>query len=664
MGILDEDVAKVRSSVDIVQVISPHVQLKRVGRRWTGICPFHAEKSPSFSVNAEMGMYYCFGCGAKGDAITFVREVEHLDFVAAVEKLAGMASVELRYSDNNNSEFRKWRAELTAAVGAAVEFYHTQLLESPDAGAARAYLRSRGFTGDEVRHYQIGWAPDTGFALNNHLRLPKKVMVESGLGIASDSGKVRDFFRGRLMFPIFSPTGDAVAFGGRILPGADGPKYKNSSSGTIYDKSRVLYGLNWAKNEIVQRDEAILCEGYTDVIGFHAVGLGRAVATCGTALTEEHVKLLVNYSRRLVLAFDADAAGQNAAARLLEWERKYGLDLVVAQMPPGSDPGELSRNDPEALHRAVEGAVPFLKFRVDRVVADHDLGAVEGRVRAADAARIVIDEHPDPLIRDQYIMDLADRLDLNADDLRKRKPNPAAATPTRRFTKAPEPEARPLVNASSLGLNEDSPELEALRVILDNPTGNAPLFHESVFMNRACRETFVLLRSVDWQPDRLPADTDAVTADLVNRLVVQDHTVDPVEVLERLVFVAGTQHLQQLTKQARTATGDDILRVAEDVRWLKNQLELMRDRVTAIDSLPDVLEWLIENYTPPAEMEAPVGRVDAPHPTEEAEETQGETPSSSTEPAGPAGDDDGYLSHLDAQYENEGEIYYEHEPTE
>jgi hypothetical protein len=210
-------------------------------------------------------------------------------------------------------------------------------------------------------------------------------------------------------------------------------------------------------------------------------------------------------------------------------------------------------------------------------------------------------------------------------------------------------------------LNEDSPELEALRVILDNPTGNAPLFHESVFMNRACRETFVLLRSVDWQPDRLPADTDAVTADLVNRLVVQDHTVDPVEVLERLVFVAGTQHLQQLTKQARTATGDDILRVAEDVRWLKHQLELMRDRLTAVDALPDVLEWLIERYAAPAEMEVPVGRADAPHPTEEAEETQGETPSSSTETAG---DDEGYLSHLDAQYENESEIYYEPEPTE
>lgn len=598
MGILDEDVANVRNNVDIVHVITAHVQLKRVGRRWTGLCPFHAEKSPSFSVNSEMGMYYCFGCGAKGDAITFVRQIEHLDFVAAVEKLAPMAGVELRYSDNNNSEYRKWRAELTTAVGKAVEFYHQQLLESPDAGPARSYLRSRGLTGDEVRQYQIGWAPDTGFALTNHLRASNKVMVESGLGIASDSGKVRDFFRGRLMFPIFSPGGDAVAFGGRILPGADGPKYKNSSSGTIYDKSRVLYGLNWAKNEIVQKDEAILCEGYTDVIGFNAVGLGRAVATCGTALTEEHVKILINYSRRLVLAFDADAAGQNAAARLLEWERKYGLDLVVAQMPPGSDPGELSRSDPDALHRAVEGAVPFLKFRVDRVVADHDLSAVEGRVRAADAARVVIDEHPDPLIRDQYIMDLADRLSLNAEDLRKRTPSPAATGQTTRFQKPVEEPSRPLIDAAALGLREDAPELEALRVILENPASNAELFHPALFLNSTCRATFEALQVANWQPDTLAADTPEVIVDLVNRLVVQENKIDALEVLERLVFVAGNQRLQDLTKASKTATGDDLLQVAEDVRWLKSELELMRERHTAADALPDILEWLVGKYTP------------------------------------------------------------------
>lgn len=640
MGIVDEDVSRVRQSVDIVGLISEHVLLKRVGRRWVGLCPFHNEKSPSFSVNQEMGVYYCFGCGAKGDAISFVRELEHLDFVNAVEKLAGKAGVELRYTEADSSEYRKRRSKLVDVVGGAVEFYHNLLRSSPEAGRARAYLRERGFTKEEVEKYKLGWAPSYGGLLKHFSvsgsnssgnsdgfagssessesgesgkggdAVDSFVLRDAGLVVIGDDGKARDFFRGRILFPIFTAAGEAVAFGGRILPDADfkGPKYKNSSSSFIYDKSRVLYGLNWAKGEIVRKDRVVLCEGYVDVVGFHAVGVGEAVATCGTALTEEHIKMLVNYTREFVLAFDADAAGQAAAARILEWEREYGLSLKVVKMPAGSDPGELARTSPDVLREAVETASPFLKFRVDNIISGYDLDSVESRVRAADAAKIIIDEHPDSIVRDQYLMELAEALNLSATDLRDRKPPPGAVA-SQRASQAPqraaygmfgegeqEVQRRPVADIKELGLQDNSPELEALRSILENPKENAPIFHESVFMNENTRVAFRALRDAQWIRDKIPDTTPEVIVDLIDRLTVQENTISAIEVLERLVFVAGNHELQILTQRSKTAQGEDLLLIAEQVRWLKHQLELMRDNNGVYEALPEILEWLTEQH--------------------------------------------------------------------
>ena len=202
MGIQDDDIASVRAATDIVAVISEHVALKRVGRRWVGLCPFHSEKSPSFSVNAEEKLYYCFGCGAKGDVITFVREIEHLDFVGAVEKLAAKSGIALRYDDEHQNEGRKRRATLLDAVAKAVDWYHERLLSAKDAAPARGYLRSRGLTGDDVRAYRIGWAPEGWDDLARALRLPNDVFVEAGLGFLNSRGRPTDAFRGRVMFPI------------------------------------------------------------------------------------------------------------------------------------------------------------------------------------------------------------------------------------------------------------------------------------------------------------------------------------------------------------------------------------------------------------------------------------------------------------------------------
>ena len=388
MAIPDEDVAQVRAATDIVALIGEHAALKKVGRRWTGLCPFHTEKSPSFSVNSEEGFYYCFGCQASGDAITFVRNTEHLDFVDAVRLLADRAGVVL-HEDAEVGKDRKRRADLLDAMERAITWYHDRLLRSPDAGPARDYLRSRGYDGEVVRKFRLGWAPDEWDALSRDLKLSERTLTDSGLGFINKRGRAQDAFRNRVLFPICDPSGRPVAIGGRILPLRPGqnppdrpePKYKNSQETPIYSKRRTLYALNWAKADVIAKGEVVVCEGYTDVIGFFQAGVPRAVATCGTALAEEHFTLLRNFGRRIVLAYDADSAGQSATSRVYEWERKHEVDVVVANLPAGSDPGDLSRTDPEALAKAVTEARPFLQFRVDRILGSGDLTTAEGRAR-------------------------------------------------------------------------------------------------------------------------------------------------------------------------------------------------------------------------------------------------------------------------------------------
>ncbi len=414
MGILDEDVKLVRERSDLVAIASQYTQLKRVGRRMTGLCPFHSEKSGSFSVNAEEGLYKCFGCGVGGDVITFVREMEHLDFVGAVEWLAGKAGVTLRYTDQNEGESRRKRDRLVKAMTEVVDWYHTRLLEAPDAAPARKYLRSRGFDGSQVREYQIGWAPDDWDVMVRSVGLPRDVLVELGVGLVNKRNRVQDFFRGRVLFPIFDAQGRPVSFGGRVMPGGEGAKYMNTRDTTLYEKSRTLYGLNWHKDPIVRAEEVIVCEGYTDVIACAQAGLPRAVATCGTALTADHVRSMKRFANRIVLAFDADAAGQAAAARVYEWERKFEVDVAVADLPPGVDPADLARTDPQRLTAAIEDAVPMLGFRVDRALRSGDLQTPEGRARAAGAALELISEHPSDLVRDQYLMDVASRSSYDA----------------------------------------------------------------------------------------------------------------------------------------------------------------------------------------------------------------------------------------------------------
>jgi DNA primase len=524
MGILDEDVARVRDATDLVALASEHLALKRVGKRFVGLCPFHSEKTPSFSVNPELNLFYCYGCQASGDAITFVREVEHLDFVDAVERLASRAGITLRYDDKAVAKDRTKKQRLAEAVAAAIAFYHGLLLESADGGLARRYLRSRGFDGDAARQFQLGWSPDAWDQLSVHLQRQKFArddIVDAGLAFVNKVNKLQDQFRARLMFPIYDSRGEAAGFGGRAL-GADGPKYKNSPETPIYQKSRLLYGLNWAKGEIVGRGEVVICEGYTDVMAFALAGAPNAVATCGTALADDHFQILKNLARKVVLAYDSDAAGQGAAEKWYGWEQRYEIQLQVADLPAGRDPADVWHDDPQQLLRALERATPFLQFRLDRVLAAADLATLEGRARAAELGAAIVAQHPSDLVRDQYVMKLAGELDIDADRLRetvarkRRESSGAGAVSERRGSGG-----APANRTEARALRVDRRELDVLLYAVHEPELVVDWLDARLFADPVARGAFEAIASTDDFHVAL-AETEGAVHDLLERVAVDE----------------------------------------------------------------------------------------------------------------------------------------------
>ena len=555
MGILDEDVARVRETTDLVAVAGDHIALKRVGQRWMGLCPFHQEKSPSFSINPALNLFYCFGCQKSGDAITFVREVEHLDFVEAVERLAQRAGITLRYDDRRTGQDRSRKTRLAEAVGAAIDFYHRRLSEAPDGGAARKYLRNRGFDGDAARRFQLGWAPDDWDLLSRHLDqrgFSRDDIEGAGLAFVNRANRLQDQFRSRLMFPIYDARGEPAGFGGRTL-GDDQPKYKNSPETAIYHKSRLLYGLNWAKGEIVARGDVIICEGYTDVMGFALAGAPNAVATCGTALADDHFQVLKNLARRVTLAYDADAAGQGAAERWYRWEQEYEIQLRVADLPPGRDPGDLWQHDQPRLLLSLEHAEPFLQFRLDRAIAGADLATIEGRARAATTAATIIAEHPNELVRDQYVMKLAGALDIDADRLRdavtqaRRAPRRPSHEPPSE-PEPPEPRARPDV---------DRRELDLLRWAIHEPELVADWLNELLLQDPLPRAAYHQLATSPSFADALDGTDDGVRA-LLERLAVEEPEADDEpETLRARLLVINVEPVAKRTLTTLLAAGDE-----------------------------------------------------------------------------------------------------------
>ena len=585
MGIEAEDIAAVRAATDIVAVIAEHTEIKRSGRQWMARCPLHGERTPSLSVSPDKGVYYCFGCQRSGDVITFVREVEGLDFSGAVELLAGRAGITLRYTSSDESAARSRRRRLLDAVAKAQDFYHQRLLSGADAGPARTYLRSRGYDGDRVRHWRIGWAPDGWDALAHHLRLSDSDLRDSGLGFVNRGSRQQDFFRGRVVFPITDERGDPVGFGGRVLPGADGPKYMNTSAeASTYDKSKVLYGLHEHRKEIVRAGQAVVCEGYTDVIGCAEAGIDRAVATCGTALTPEHVRLLKRFSaNRLILAFDADAAGLDAAGRIYEWERQFEIEVLVADLPAGKDPGEMAGSAPEALRQAVEQAMPFLRFRVNRALDGSDMSTLESRARSAERAVEIVRRHPDAMVRDPYVVEIADACRVDIDHLRRFAAGGHSMVPQHTD------------DDEHAEFFRFTPEDAALRMAIHAPEAVGDTLHPSLFGDLLRREAFEALTA----SGSVTAASDMVSpaaARLLHRLAVDAGDADVDDVLSGLARLAAGRAMQDLRRMA--ASGDDAAfqrQCIDSIGWLKSQSEQLGDRNAREEILEPLLAWLAEH---------------------------------------------------------------------
>jgi DNA primase len=393
----------------------------------------------------------------------------------------------------------------------------------------------------------------------------------------------QDTFRARLMFPIFDVRGDPVAFGGRSLPGGDPPKYKNSAETPLYSKSSVLYGLNWAKADVVRSQEVVVCEGYTDVIGLARAGVPRAVATCGTSLAEQHFHTLKNFARRVVLAFDADPAGQAAAERLYQWEQRYELDLAVAELPGGLDPGDLARRDPEALRAAIDGAKPFLEFRLERVLGSADLRSPEGRARAAESAMAVVAEHPSDLVRDQYLMQVADRTRIQPDRLRL-----LGAAGGRSLQRKVPP-----VRVRAKDRSEGGPEVLALRLAIHRPEADAcRSLHERLFIEPVALGAFRALRSSRSLHEAIEKADPGSSALLQQLAVEEDTETDPGDVLRNLVWRGAERANADIEASARRSA--DSAAYVPLSTWLKTAMNELWNPTTEADATDRLLRWLTD----------------------------------------------------------------------
>ena len=417
--IRDEDIAAVRERSPIDEVVGEYLQLRNAGGgSLKGLCPFHEEKTPSFNVTPARGLFYCFSCAEGGDAIKFVQKIDGLSFVEAVERLAGRAGIDLRYEQGGYvpGQEQSQRRRLVDAHRAAAEFY-AERLGASDAAHARAFLAERGFELADAQRFGVGYSPKAWEDLTRHLRgrgFTDSDLISAGLAIQGNRGP-RDRFRGRLMWPIRELSGDVIAFGARKLDEQDdGPKYLNTPETSLFRKSTVLYGADLAKREIAQRRQAVIVEGYTDVMACHLAGVPTAVATCGTSFGGDHIKVL----RRLIMdtdgsagevifTFDGDAAGQRAALRAFGLEEKFVTQTFVTVQPDGLDPCDvrLAHGD-AAVRDLIARRVPLFEFAVKGVLGHHDLNTTEGQLAALDEAAPIVAKIKDQGLRTRYAVNL------------------------------------------------------------------------------------------------------------------------------------------------------------------------------------------------------------------------------------------------------------------
>ena len=417
--IRDEDIALVREKSAIDEVVGEYLQLRNAGGgSLKGLCPFHDEKTPSFNVTPARGLWYCFSCANGGDVIKFIQQIDNLSFVESVERLAARAGIDLRYEQGGQVPGREHsqRRRLLEAHTAAAEYY-VERLHSPAAVPGREFLAGRGFTLADAERFGVGYAPAEWEALTRHLRgrgFTEQELLTGGLASQGRRGAM-DRFRGRLMWPIRDLTGDVIAFGARKLnPDEDGPKYLNTPETPLFRKSTVLYGADLAKREIAARRQAVIVEGYTDVMACHLAGVGTAVATSGTSFGDGHIKILRRllmdadqFRGEVIFTFDGDAAGQRAVLRAFDLEEHFVTQTFVAVQRDGLDPCDLRlKQGEQAVRDLIAQRLPVFEFAIRSELAKHNLDTNEGRLAALDAAARIVARIKDRGLRDRYAVSL------------------------------------------------------------------------------------------------------------------------------------------------------------------------------------------------------------------------------------------------------------------
>ncbi|AZH78745.1 MULTISPECIES: DNA primase [Microbacterium] len=530
------DVDEVKARTNIADIIGERVALKPAGvGSLKGLCPFHDEKSPSFHVRQQVGYYHCFGCGESGDVYSFLREMDHVSFTEAVERLAGRIGYTLHYEDGGAAPETSGRSRLYAANTAAAEFFRAQLL-SPEAEAGRRFLGERGFDAGAAAHFGVGFAPRGWDGMLKALTaqgFTREELSTAGLVSTGQRG-VYDRFRGRLVWPIRDVSGQTIGFGARKLFDDDqGPKYLNTPETPIYKKAQVLYGLDLAKRDIARGDprRVVVVEGYTDVMACHLAGLTTAIATCGTAFGTEHIKVLRrvmgddNASGEVVFTFDGDEAGQKAALRAFTEDDRFNAQTFVAVAPDGLDPCDLRLQRGDAAVRGLmDTKQPMFEFAIDRKLGGFDLSTVEGRVGALRAAAPIVAEIRDQLLRPGYERVLARRLGMDPTEVRSEVERAARGGGAPQQSRREEPRVDPATGAAlvapvTLASLPRSPDVAVER---DALMGALQYGHQvdQALLNRALASPFrtpgldAVREAVAAAPDRTRAGwvTDAVNS--------------------------------------------------------------------------------------------------------------------------------------------------------
>jgi DNA primase len=523
--IRQDDIEAVKERTSLVKLVGQYLTLKKTGHdSMSGLCPFHQEKTPSFSVSPAKQVFYCFGCGKGGDAITFLRELEHLTYVEAVERLASQAGVSLRYEGDSPSERRQAqrRAALIAANERAQDAFVEQLATAPEAEEARTYLAGRGISPESVAAFGIGYAPRARDFLLKRLSqdrdLSSEVIAEAGLASRGDDGTVRDRFRGRITFPIHDLQGRGIAFGARVLPtdprAGESAKYLNSAETPIYRKNEILYNMHRARSAVAKSGEVFVVEGYTDVIAFAQAGLDNTVATCGTALGEAHFRQMSRFVQRAVLSFDSDEAGARAAERAYAFQEQYPVQAVVMIMPQGLDPADfVAKEGAEAVRAAAKQARPLVEYMIRRTVGRNDLSTVEGQTLAVNEVLPMLESLHDPVRRSEYAHLLADLTGVTESSVvqalnDRRKGHPAAEV------EAP----------AKRGSAQDKVEREMLKLLARDAERYAefePRLTEEHFPHAGTRAAFVALRDANGDTAALAGGEDPKVAAMVSQLAVE-----------------------------------------------------------------------------------------------------------------------------------------------